>query len=54
MGVWLRFAWRQHDLHHMIYNMWLSGPFAFGVGAPLPPRIDVETLQVQAYAAEEE
>ena len=38
--------------HRMVYNKRLSGPFAFGVGAALPPGIDVEAIQVQTYAAE--
>ena len=38
--------------HRMVYNKRLSGPLAFGVGAALPSRIDVEAIQVQAYAAE--
>ena len=38
--------------HRMVYNKRLAGPMAFGVGAALPPRIDVEAIQVQAYAAE--
>ena len=38
--------------HRMVYNKRLSGPLALGVGAALSPRIDVEAIQVQAYAAE--
>ena len=37
--------------HRMVYNKRLSGPFAFGVGAALPPGIDVEANTVSRTRA---
>eukprot|EP00435_Cladocopium_sp_Y103_P038920 s137_g10.t1 len=36
----------------LVHNKRVTHPLAFGVGAALPPQIDVEAIQVQKYAEE--
>ena len=36
----------------LVHNKRVTHPLAFGVGATLPPQIDVEAIQVQKYARE--
>ena len=36
----------------LVHNKRVTHPLAFGVGAALPPQIDVEAIQVQKYAQE--
>ena len=36
--------------HRLVYNKSVSPPLALGIGSGLPPRIDVEAIQVQNYA----
>ena len=37
----------------LVHNKRLTHPLAFGVGAALPPNIDVEAIQVQQYAIDQ-
>eukprot|EP00435_Cladocopium_sp_Y103_P016294 s1770_g4.t1 len=36
--------------NRLVYNKRVTQPLAFGVGAALPPQIDVEAIQVEQYA----
>ena len=38
--------------NRLVYNKRVSQPLAFGVGAAVPPQINVEAIQVEKYALE--